>query len=88
MANVANTKNTGPTSDRAVSGGTTFPIKEKVGPGTGGNWTLSTGSEEARRTIMGMRVQSTDFASRDAQAALKGKTSVGISTGGNFSPTK
>ncbi len=87
MANVANTKNTGPTSKDAVSGGTKLAIKETVGS-IGGMTTLGTSSEEAHRIIMGMRVQSTDFVSRDAAAALRNKGTFGVPAGGTFSPTK
>lgn len=87
MANVANSKDTGPTSKNAVSGGTKLPIQEKFGSAIDNGWEMGNSSEEARKTIMGMRVQSTDFASRDAQATLKGKKSVGISTTNN-TPTK
>lgn len=59
MANVANTKNTGPASKDAVSGGKKFPL-DKQGD-IGGGYTLGTGSEEAHRTIMGMRIASTGF---------------------------
>lgn len=84
MANVANTKNTGPTSKDAVSGGTKFPLKEKAGS-IGGMPALGTSSEEAHRTIMGMRMQSTDYASRDAQGALGAVTSLKIPVSSNTS---
>lgn len=69
MANVANTKNTGPASKDAVSGGTKFPVKETIGS-IGGGWTLGTGSEEARRSIMGMRIKSDGF-STNVESGLK-----------------
>lgn len=86
MANVANTKNTGPASKDAVSGGTKFPIKDKQGS-IGGMPALGTSSDEAQRTIMGMRMQSTDFASRDAQGALGSVKSLKIPVSSN-TPTK
>lgn len=86
MANVANTKHTGPASKDAVSGRTKLPLKEKVGS-IGGMPALNNSSEEAQRTIMGMRFQSTDYASRDAQGTLMSKRSVGVPTGGSFTPT-
>lgn len=59
MANVANTKATGPASKDAVSGGSKFPL-ERQGD-IGGGWTMGTSSEEARSKIMGMRVSSEGF---------------------------
>lgn len=57
MADVANTKSTGPVSQGMISGGSTFNPKLKAN--LGGPKALNNSSEEARRTIMGMRVAST-----------------------------
>lgn len=59
MANVAGTKSTGPVSKDAVSGGKTFTPRLRVSQT--GPKALTNNSEEARRTIMGMRVASTGF---------------------------
>lgn len=61
MANVAGTKATGPVSKDTVSGGKTFTPKLRAASAT--PKALSNSSEEARRTIMGMRVASTGFES-------------------------
>lgn len=59
MANVAGTKATGPVSKNAVSGGKTFTPSPKF---TDTNMPkLTNTSEEARRKIMGLRMQSTGF---------------------------
>lgn len=56
MANVANTKATGPASKDAVSGGKKFPVKESTGAAPRGNgFDMSNTSEGARAKIMGMR---------------------------------
>ncbi len=54
MANVANSKHTGPASKDAVSGGKTFP---KVGSAQKGSGGLDMGntSDGAHRAIMGLR---------------------------------
>lgn len=72
MANVANSKATGPTSPDAVSGGTTFTPKVKASVGSLGNFTNS--SEEARRSIMGLRFPSTGFGT-NVEAAMTRKPS-------------
>lgn len=70
MANVAGSAATGPVSKDVVSGGKKFPLKKQAQ--TGGSYNLSNSSEDARRTIMGMRVQSTGFNS-GVEAAFKGQ---------------
>lgn len=73
MANVANSKHTGPSSKDAVSGGNKFPVKTKVGDAPRGAGTpMSNGSEEARRKIMGLRVKSEGF-STNVEGAFKGQ---------------
>lgn len=59
---------TGPVSKDVHAGGTTFTPKLKATQGTMKK--LTTSSEEARRTIMGMRVASTGFGG-DPAAALR-----------------
>lgn len=56
MANVAGTKNTGPASKDAVSGGKTFPIKEKQVASPGQMNSLTNTSNEAHSRIMALRV--------------------------------
>ena len=70
MANVAGSAATGPVSKDAVSGGKKFPLKKQ--DSTGGSYSLSNSSEEARRTIMSMRVQSTGF-NGGVESAIKGQ---------------
>lgn len=69
MANVANTKATGPASKDTVSGGKTFTPRFKAQ--TGPTKEMSNDSEAARRTIMGMRIASTDFGNDPGAAFLK-----------------
>lgn len=69
MANVANTKATGPASKDAVSGGSTFTPRFKAQ--TGPIKELSNSSEDARRTIMGLRVASIGFGNDPGSAFLK-----------------
>ena len=69
MANVANSKHTGPASKDTVSGGKQFPLGQK--DSIGGGYTLGTSSDEAHRAIMGLRVKSEGF-STNVEAGLKG----------------
>lgn len=57
MANVAGTKNTGPASKDAVSGGKTFPIQQKQTSVGGTPASLSNSSNEVHSRIMAMRVR-------------------------------
>lgn len=57
---------TGPVSKDVHAGGTTFTPKLKAQQGS--MKTLNNSSEEARRTIMGMRVASTSFGGDPATA--------------------
>lgn len=69
MANVANTKSTGPVSKDAVSGSNTFKPKLSV-PQTAMK-ELTNRSEDARRTIMGLRIASTGFSGSVERAMTK-----------------
>lgn len=69
MANVANTKSTGPVSKDVVSGGTTFKPRLRVSQTP--MKALTNSSEEARRTIMGLRVASTGFSGSVESAMTK-----------------
>lgn len=69
MANVANTKATGPVSKDAVSGGTTFSPRLRAPQGA--MKSMNNSSEEARRTIMGLRVASTGFSGSVESAMTK-----------------
>lgn len=56
MANVANTKATGPASKDAVSGGKKFPVNEQTGAAPRGNgFDMSNTSDGARAKIMALR---------------------------------
>lgn len=56
MANVANTKATGPASKDTVSGGKKFPVKESTGAAPRGNgFDMGNTSDGARSKIMSMR---------------------------------
>lgn len=68
MANVANTKATGPASKDAVSGGKTFVPRFRAQ--TGPTKDMNNSSEAARKTIMGMRMTSTGFGT-DVEGAFK-----------------
>ena len=71
MANVANTKNTGPTSKEVVSGGKKFPLKQS-GSGGGKMKSLSNTSGEAQRAIMGLKVNPGSWGKMNP-AAMTGK---------------
>lgn len=53
MANVANTKNTGPASKNMISGGKKFPLNGSVQRGNG--MSLTNSSTGVQKTIMGMK---------------------------------
>lgn len=59
MANVANTKSTGPVSKDVVSGGKTFTPKLTVAGSSNGLGGMSNNLEGARSKIMSLRVSST-----------------------------
>lgn len=60
MANVANSKATGPTSKDAVSGGKQFPVGGASPRGKGLS-PMTNSSEDARRAIMGLSVSANGF---------------------------
>lgn len=55
MANVANTKATGPAAKDAVSGGKKFPLKRGGSTPRGNGFDMGNSSDGAHRTIMGMK---------------------------------
>lgn len=63
MANVANTKSTGPTAKNMVSGGKKFPLKDRE-PLSHKMKSLGNTSGEAHSAIMGLRMKSEGFGGR------------------------
>ena len=91
MANVANTKATGPASPNAISGGKKLPFLTNEADMSGHSLAgLSTSSEEARRTIMSMRIQSTPYLTQSPEASrskLQGKRNVSNIPNKDFTST-
>lgn len=68
---MANRKETGPVSKNTVSGGKQFPLLDKETTLERGNgFNLGTGSEDARRQIMGLTMKSEGFSS-NIEGAIK-----------------
>lgn len=72
MANVANSKATGPASKNTVSGGKTFPLDGKAGASSNGIGVAS--GNEVQRVIMGMRATLPEMSS-DVQSGIMGNKS-------------